>query len=192
MGASRVLVLSKNTSLWQTTAISGIQRSVLPILNDRKTRTSDLSHGEHGSNDMENEKDDKEEEISTMYTQTQTVETYSSCELTHDDDKLVAMSGIAERYHEKLLEASQCQCLAGIWSGKHIIPSFMCGPSPRGDPSVHFRPKIYRAPSWSWASMQGGIVYDYNKAAIMPECLQTRLATLIDSSMKLTSSNPYG
>ncbi|KAF8849948.1 HET-domain-containing protein [Acephala macrosclerotiorum] len=162
------------------------RRSALPILHDQWTQELELTHP------ADNEEGDKEEEIRTIYAWTRTVETYSSCGLTLEDDKLVAMSGIAERYHQKLLETSQCQYLAGIWSGKHLIPSLMWSPSPRGDASVHFRLTKYRAPSWSWVSMQGGIVYGYNKVVIMQEALHFQLATLIDSSTKLASSNPYG
>jgi hypothetical protein len=84
------------------------------------------------------------------------VQIYSSCSLSKEADKLVAISGIARDFYQK----SEDEYLAGLWTSSLIRDLLWRVPPPApttlvitGDHSR--RPKYYRAPSWSWASVDG-------------------------------------
>ncbi|KAI1341062.1 HET-domain-containing protein [Xylariaceae sp. FL0016] len=85
------------------------------------------------------------------------VETYTRCNLTFADDKLVALSGLAKHMGLMLSEAGPGQSrdsyLAGIW--QNTMPnSLLWRPATEAK-----RPASYRAPSWSWAAVKGSIRY---------------------------------
>ncbi|KAI0457716.1 HET-domain-containing protein [Xylaria acuta] len=86
------------------------------------------------------------------------VEMYSMRKLTHRDDKLPALSGLAAYLSRQLSVESDAmdlssRYLAGLWSDD-IIGELCWGVNGRGT-----RPVKYRAPSWSWASLDGSIRY---------------------------------
>ncbi|KAL9117158.1 MAG: hypothetical protein Q9187_006309 [Circinaria calcarea] len=116
------------------------------------------------------------------------VKQYTKCALTMDGDKLVAISGIAKIFQSKL----QDEYLAGLWR-RILLPDLLwCadrveneekGRAPR-------RPNSYRAPSWSWASIDGVIQpfghsskFDYEKEA---------MATILDAKTSPVSEDPTG
>jgi len=76
---------------------------------------------------------------------------YMRCDLTCEEDKLIALSGIAKDMH--LLDD---EYLAGLWRrqlpGQLLWKINDCKQA-NGLPSR--RPHNYRAPSWSWASVDG-------------------------------------
>ena len=111
------------------------------------------------------------------------VESYSGCMLTKASDKLVALSGVAAYFKDML----QDDYVAGLW--KATLPRALLwlvndmGPT-NGIPRV--RPLEYRAPSWSWAAMDGSL-----------HCKMTQMdgdlvATLIDATVGLRSANATG
>jgi hypothetical protein len=77
------------------------------------------------------------------------VEIYSHCSLSYPKDKLVAISGIAQLLGQKL----NCDYLAGMWRRdlEHQILWKVTRslPAPKKDGT--------RGPSWSWASVDGGV-----------------------------------
>ncbi|PWY80781.1 HET-domain-containing protein [Aspergillus sclerotioniger CBS 115572] len=78
------------------------------------------------------------------------LDTYSACRLTVPTDKLVAISGLAKGVKRRLAEIG-CEdtYLAGVW--RHELPralNWNIQGSSRRPPSC-------RAPSWSWASVDG-------------------------------------
>ncbi|KAI2470206.1 heterokaryon incompatibility protein-domain-containing protein, partial [Annulohypoxylon bovei var. microspora] len=82
--------------------------------------------------------------------------TYSQCNLTFSCDKLVAISGLAKRM-ENMMRTDHGHghdtYLAGLW--EHTMPqSLLWAPKTRGH-----RVLPYRAPSWSWASLDGDITF---------------------------------
>lgn len=96
----------------------------------------------------------------------QIIEHYSSRFLTKEMDRLPALSGSASTFKEHF--ASSCY-LAGLWSGN--IPSALLWRTVRCDPgrlsNQHpfsrrrlRRSMAYRAPSLSWASIDGAITYE--------------------------------
>lgn len=84
-----------------------------------------------------------------------TVTAYTRCHLTYGTDKLIALSGVVKQFQDLL----QDEYLAGIW--KRHLPYHLLWFKER--PSLTQRAtdsQNYRAPSWSWASVDGEIM-DY-------------------------------
>jgi hypothetical protein len=79
---------------------------------------------------------------------------YSRRRLTYNTDKLPGMSGLAKRLHDKI----GGDYLAGIWS-VGFKGGLLWSRDPRGRGLT--RVGDYRAPSWSWASVDGEIRYDW-------------------------------
>jgi hypothetical protein len=78
---------------------------------------------------------------------------YTAAKLTYGRDKLVALSGIAKTFQQ----VAKDQYLAGMW--RRGLESTLCwtvGPDGPG-PYEQDRPSEERAPSWSWASVDGQI-----------------------------------
>lgn len=73
---------------------------------------------------------------------------YSRCELTRAEDRLFAFAGIAKLFQEM----TGYRYLAGLWEEDllHQLGWSVLNPSPRLS-------NRYRAPSWSWASVDGSI-----------------------------------
>ncbi|CZR62120.1 uncharacterized protein PAC_12017 [Phialocephala subalpina] len=74
---------------------------------------------------------------------------YSECQLTIEKDKLVAISGAAKTLH-RILGGSEY--LAGLW--RDDLESQLLWST---KVEVRTRPQVYRAPSWSWASIDGAV-----------------------------------
>jgi hypothetical protein len=75
---------------------------------------------------------------------------YTRCSLTHDEDKLIAISAIAKQI--QLL--AKDTYLAGLW--RRYLPYHLLWATDQRDKHRIRSPK-YCAPSWSWASMKGRI-----------------------------------
>ena len=82
------------------------------------------------------------------------ITTYSAGELTVASDKLVAISGLAK----KMQIMPQDEYLAGLWKrtlASDLLWMVIGGKQANGLPSS--RPAQYRAPSWTWATLEGHI-----------------------------------
>jgi hypothetical protein len=79
---------------------------------------------------------------------------YMRADLTNGEDKLIALSGIAKQMQGMLKD----EYLAGLWRHNLALQLLWevedCSQA-NGLPSV--RPLPYRAPSWSWASVDGQV-----------------------------------
>lgn len=87
----------------------------------------------------------------------QVVRLFTGANLTYARDKLPALSGVARRVHSQ----KGGQYLAGLWRDERIEAQ-LCW-------SViipEARPNIVRAPSWSWASIDGKVVYQPTQEGI--------------------------
>jgi hypothetical protein len=112
------------------------------------------------------------------------VETYSQCNLTREEDKLVAISGLAKEVYTAL--GGHDEYLAGLWR-RNILSQllwFIGG----GWRTYGVRPERYRAPSWSWASIDGRISIP---AHTNPTNLNF-LVTLIDAHVDHSTENAFG
>jgi Heterokaryon incompatibility protein (HET) len=95
------------------------------------------------------------------------VHEYSLLQLTNSRDKLPALSGLAKEF-EQVLGKFKYQYLAGLW---HIddentyvngmLPSMLWAKL-HTDP-LSKRPVSWRSPTWSWASVDGGISYQWDR-----------------------------
>lgn len=94
------------------------------------------------------------------------VERYSRCNLTYSSDKLPALSGLAQAF--SIIRGPGFSLdghfyLAGIW--RPDLPKALCWTSEYyggrlqnyGGEHRNYRPHSYRAPSWSWASIEGPV-----------------------------------
>ncbi|KAF4634273.1 hypothetical protein G7Y89_g3830 [Cudoniella acicularis] len=109
----------------------------------------------------------------------QIVRLYSAANLTFEKDKLPALSGIARvGYNE-----TRDQYLAGLWRGQ--IEEQLCwrrlNQAPLKRPS-------WRAPTWSWASIDGGVGW----RALQKGILETKYIDVLDASTTIYSHDPFG
>lgn len=86
----------------------------------------------------------------------QIVEGYSSCQLSIDRDKLVALSGIAQS-----LQKTGDEYLAGLWRSR--IERELQWEVENFNNDIAKRSLTYRAPTWSWASLDGNIRIRYGR-----------------------------
>jgi hypothetical protein len=116
------------------------------------------------------------------------VEEYTGRNLTRDQDKLPALSGLANLMAAKTGDVY----VAGLWkrdvikdlfwSVEIVEPSHYCD-NPEHDAAMPpatkasvKHPTQYRAPSWSWASLDGKVKYWHlNEAAIKARCLDVQV-----------------
>ncbi|KAE9364691.1 HET-domain-containing protein [Stipitochalara longipes BDJ] len=82
----------------------------------------------------------------------QTIVQYSPLALTFASDRLPALSGLAEQ----MRRCTNWTYLAGLW--KENLPLDLLWYLD-GDPQLNSSPVTWRAPSWSWASLDGPIMY---------------------------------
>lgn len=75
---------------------------------------------------------------------------YAKRRMTNPMDKLTAISGLARKYHTLTGDLY----LAGLWR-QDLPASLMWRTIPHGD---YTRPTAYRAPSWSWATIDGVVI----------------------------------
>ena len=82
------------------------------------------------------------------------LEAYTQCQLTKEEDKFVAFSGIA-KYMQQSVEDTY---VAGLWRSflsSQLLWQVRDQQQENGRPSC--RSSRYRAPSWSWASVDGSV-----------------------------------
>jgi hypothetical protein len=103
---------------------------------------------------------------------------YGGLALTYNSDKLPALAGIARVYGEKLGD----QYVAGLWR-KTLVQELYW--------SVHSAQRLsyYRAPSWSWASLDGEPDVGFLSRL---DCDIKILPKVIDCNVELQGVNPYG
>lgn len=86
------------------------------------------------------------------------VERYMSCKLTVLSDKMIAMAGVASHFQAVLGED---EYIAGSWRSR--LPQCICWETTQNRLyPKRYRPSQYRAPSWSWASLEGEIAFNHN------------------------------
>lgn len=106
---------------------------------------------------------------------------YSYRELTYPEDKLPAISGMANKIGKKV----NSDYLAGLWKENLIHDLFW----ETADSGV--KPAEYRAPSWSWASLDGKISWPVRCDLLgRGEC--NVHCTVLDAQTTLFGLDPYG
>lgn len=105
------------------------------------------------------------------------VKQYTQCSLTVSHDRLPAFSGIARLFHE----ATGDDYYAGLWGGSLLLQLDwrVVNPAKR-------KVSSYRAPSWSWASVDGAV-------QLYGDMLGTRfLVSVIDINVRPTTHDSFG
>ncbi|XP_014560870.1 hypothetical protein COCVIDRAFT_34204 [Bipolaris victoriae FI3] len=114
------------------------------------------------------------------------VEHYTARHLTVATDKLPAISGIAS----KIRKATHSEYLAGLW--KHNLASDMLWHANRSNTACpdNFAPDNWRAPSFSWASLDVPVTY----TLLDEEERETfkSMVTIVDCKVTPTGLNPLG
>jgi hypothetical protein len=88
-----------------------------------------------------------------------TVSKYSCRQMSKEDDRLVAISAIAADFGETVSRkfgSKKAEYAAGLWASDLEYQLLW---STHYDETVLPRPKEYQAPTWSWASMKGGVSF---------------------------------
>lgn len=106
----------------------------------------------------------------------QLVKMYSPKRLTYSSDKLLAVAGLAKQYmaRNRLREADY---LVGMWRPQ--LPHAFLWRVEQGR-----RPTQYRAPTWSWASIDGEVKYPEPAQALRETCIE-----IIDIKMRYKHDN---
>jgi hypothetical protein len=82
------------------------------------------------------------------------IEKYSARNLTVPSDKFPAVSGIAS----KIRKATHSEYLAGLWKG-NLASDLLWNASPTRSATNSFALEIWRAPTFSWASLDIAVTY---------------------------------
>jgi hypothetical protein len=126
------------------------------------------------------------------------VHTYSACNLTKAEDKLVAISGLARRIQIQ----NKDQYVAGMWR-KHLVRQlFWFETFPIDlEASARFRSErmktdtgLYVAPTWSWASMRsgGGVYISFSEHLYKAEKDILDWVEILDVTLHASGPDPFG
>lgn len=106
---------------------------------------------------------------------------YSRRELTFPEDKLPAISGMANRAAQNF----RSEYLAGLWKDNLMHDLFW------QIVTIATKPRVYRAPSWSWASLEGRVHWPMWRDFL--SCSGCRMyCTILDGRTILGGLDPYG
>ncbi len=111
------------------------------------------------------------------------IEIYSRCSLSKPSDKLTALSGLAQHFQRGTGDVY----LAGLWKSQlprtlHWKIMWTEGSGKRAHP--------YRAPTWTWASLEGRIGPQYSNdkhESILVEIIDSMVETGLDSTGAVSS-----
>jgi hypothetical protein len=106
------------------------------------------------------------------------VSDYGYLSLSIESDILPALSGIANL----MTEYDPGRYIAGLW--ERDIHYLLGWESVRGEGRC-YRPSVYTAPSFSWASRMGPVTFPF-------ECLITRLCKIIDIRCNVSGYDTFG
>jgi hypothetical protein len=107
------------------------------------------------------------------------VRLFTNADLTFARDKLPALSGIARRVHSR----KGGQYLAGLWRDERIEAQLCWRVEGSG-----VRPTTWRAPSWSWASIDGPVSYMPTQSGICDDSY----AHVVDARVTPLAGDVFG
>ena len=167
LGSSKY-VPQPEESWWSTSSVNFVRPEPVPLLLnqdtlDLRSGVEDLMHMEvkatvisiTPSASAQRRRSVEHKRIQKLHTQwTHLIERYSLRSTTYASDKLVALGAIAEKFGDAL----RTKYVAGFWED-HMLEYLMWHPK-----SGATGTSLYRAPSWSWASLDGTIAFDSDLA----------------------------
>jgi hypothetical protein len=119
------------------------------------------------------------------------VNNFSTCQLTRESDRLVAIAGLAH-YIQPLLD---CRYLAGLWEDDLVV-QLLWHKEGKSQPT-----ETYQAPSWSWASKIGRtIMYHHGMSDLADtrptyhdqEVVVREMIKICEAEVATTDNNPLG
>lgn len=117
------------------------------------------------------------------------VHKYTQRDLTKAEDKLPALSGLASVFARRTGD----RYVAGLWESD-LKTGLLWRPSHKDGPRLH-RPPRFRAPSWSWAALDGQVIFNYDVSYTSPEEPDTDIMFAlrdIDVDLEPAGSDPFG
>jgi hypothetical protein len=111
---------------------------------------------------------------------------YSKCSLTVENDRLMAISGYARsKFKDQQSHSlSKNRYLAGLWENELVDHLLWISKAASCDP----RPASYRAPTWSWASIDGLVEFvEQERKGSMD-----RSIIVLSASLSTSRLNPFG
>lgn len=122
------------------------------------------------------------------------VQDYSARDLTKFTDKFPALSGLAAVIRD--YKPANCRYLAGLWEDNFLSDLQWVSRSRDGESITHTRYPEYIAPTWSWASVAGPIVYSpkpyprhsTNNYATDPK----HVLKVLDICVQTSTDDPFG
>jgi hypothetical protein len=109
---------------------------------------------------------------------------YTHRSVTNPADKLVALSGVAQQCQS----VYQTRYLAGLWEDT-FLKDLLWSTGPLIPPCR--RPEKYRAPSWSWAAIDGPI-RDFDGYTTRSKCVRTRTQVVKCEVVPSRAEFPFG
>jgi len=172
----RMIHFTPNELYWECTTISTCECTEVTSSTNGKTRPNGIKDALHvmttGEARTEPLHGTPQRE---MWAWQSLVKEYSSLALTQPLDRLPALSGIASLMPED-------KYLAGLWH-QHLPLQLIW----RTYPSSSRRAVPYRAPSWSWASVDSSIWFYYDDADKVDS-----ISTIIEASSESEGLDPRG
>lgn len=117
------------------------------------------------------------------YTWIEAVMDLSRRKITEESDKLPAISGVAQRMH--LITGDKY--LVGLWKASLHSELMWCQDPSAEDFCYARRPERFRAPSWSWASVEGTVGFGgpFQREGMIAKVIQCDV-------LPVDPSNPFG
>ncbi|KAK8008107.1 heterokaryon incompatibility protein [Apiospora marii] len=171
--APRVLHFGNEQLLWECATIDAcevysqgipkyLKKNGHTDLKRLKLDDTVLNAKEQGSQDMITLPEKKTDASLSVWCDL--VEAYTRTDLTKHGDKLIALFGVAELVRRLYHDAEGQRSKDGYWAGifERHIPLMLEWhiDTTRGPPGV--RAPEYRAPTWSWASIDGRVHYEFH------------------------------
>lgn len=177
--APRVLHFSSQQLVWECRELDAAEKypGGLPVIlaSSASALFKGLDPNKDGARLRKLSREDPDPKFNAHHLWDKIVKAYTSAMLTFGDDKLIALSGIAKRQQAELED----QYVAGLW--RKWLPSQLLwhvDNCRQIDNTASVRPEKYRAPSWSWASVDGvistgkfsddGVIVDVLEVSITP------------------------
>ncbi|EIW52289.1 HET-domain-containing protein, partial [Trametes versicolor FP-101664 SS1] len=115
---------------------------------------------------------------------TEVVEDYTRRTASVESDKLVACAAVAEQFHRAL----GSDYLAGLWRSDALLAHLLWSVDLQNTDRLrypHTRPAAYRAPSWSWAAIEGLTSHRYPRDLSLRDPQTVALAEVAECSVTL-------
>jgi hypothetical protein len=142
--ATRQLSFTEDSIHWECNSVRACEQLPVRMLPDEDW--TDLKAWKSALASLRSDKNERK--FTSMWMEI--VQQYTNCDLTFESDKLIAIAGIAKWMgHEMGLDSNEY--FGGIWRPDFLRQLLWY----LFDPGV--RSETYRAPSWSWASIDGSL-----------------------------------